>query len=84
MFGELTQDELALRLVRRLLSEEKTGACPTIVRLRLPLRGLHRSELLLEVVVRFRLHVSSVVTSLCRIGKGSGVEGLVPVISVWL
>ena len=40
MFGELTQDELALRLVRRLLLEEKTGAGPPIVRLRLPLRGL--------------------------------------------
>ena len=40
--------------------------------------------MLLEVVVRFRLNVISVVTSLCRIGEGRGVEGLVPVISVWL
>ena len=41
MSGELTQEELALRLVRRLLLlEEKTGAGPPIVRLRLPLRGL--------------------------------------------
>ena len=84
MFGELTRDRLALRLVRRLLSEETTGAVLAIVRLRLPLRGLHGTELLLKVVVRFRPHVNVVVASLCRIGMGSKVRGLVLAVSVWL
>ena len=84
MFGELTGERLALRLVRRLLFEETTGAVLAVVRLRLPLRRLHGAELLLNVVVRISPHVNVVVASLCRIGMGSKVRGLVLAVSVWL